>query len=95
MGVPAEYKDCGTWNSTVKRYKKLNPTKSFKESLVGAKSIWKEIKKTTLNIANLPNRIVKTVTKSKKARGKKSRGKTAKKSKKSKRKSKGKRGKKV
>ena len=92
MGVPAEYKDCSTWNSTVKKYKKLNPTKSFKESLVGAKSIWKEIKKTTLNIANLPNRIVKTVTKT---RGKKSRGKTAKKSKKSKRKSKGKRGKKV
>ena len=87
MAVPTEYKNCKTWNDTVKQYKKSNPDKSFKECLVGAKSVWGEIKKTTLNVANLPNRIVKTLTKSRKSNGKKSKSKTAKKSKKSKRKS--------
>jgi hypothetical protein len=61
MAVPVEYKNCKTWNDTVKQYKKSNPDKSFKECLVGAKSVWKEIKKTVLNVANLPNRIVKSV----------------------------------
>ena len=93
MVVPSEYKNCKTWNDTVKQYKKSNPDKSFKECLVGAKSVWKEIKKTTLNVANLPNRIVKSLTKSRKSKSK-SKSKTAKKSKKPKRKS-GKRAKKV
>lgn len=91
MAVPPEYKNCKTWNDTVKQYKKSNPTKSFKESLVGAKSVWKEIKKTVLNVANLPNRIVKSVrgpVKSKKGKKgktvKKSKSKSAKKGKKSK-----------
>ncbi len=94
MTVPTQYKDCSSWNSTVKQYKKLNPSKSFKESLVGAKSIWKEIKKTTLNVANLPNRIVKTVTKRKGSKGSKSKKSKRKTAKKSKRKS-GKRGRKA
>ena len=37
------YEKCNSWNSTVAQFRKLNPGKSFKECLVGAKPIWKKM----------------------------------------------------